>query len=83
MYFFWPFGTFYSSGRGPYIVLSAPWQAGSPPGLRTQGCALAEVRGTCACGSKWQVRYGRHCELLEPSRPMQTSKFKECLTAYK
>ena len=42
--FFWPFGTFFSSGRGSLLVLSAPWHAGSPPGPHTQVWALAEVR---------------------------------------
>ena len=49
--FFWPFGIFFSSGRGSFLVLSAPWHAGSPPGPRAQVWALAEVRGTCSGGS--------------------------------
>ena len=28
--FFWPFGLLSSSGRGSFLVLSAPWHAGSP-----------------------------------------------------
>ena len=49
---FWHFGIFFSSGRGSFLVLSAPWHAGSPPGPRTEVWALAEVRGTCSGGSK-------------------------------
>ena len=70
--FFSPFGTFFSSGRGSFLVPSAPWHTGSPPGPRTQVWALAEVRGTCSGGSKWQVRSGRDSEHVEPSRCMQT-----------
>ena len=70
--FFWPIGIFFSSGRGSFLVLSAPWHAGSPPGPRTQVWALAEVRGTCSGGSTWQVSSGRDSEHVEPSRPMQT-----------
>ena len=69
---FWPLGVFFFSGRGSFLVLSAPWHAGSPPGPRTQVWALVEVRGTCSGGSKWQVRSGRDSEHVEPSRPMQT-----------
>ena len=29
--FFWHIGIFFSSGRGSFLVLSAPWRAGSPP----------------------------------------------------
>ena len=72
MCFFIPFGIFFSSGRGSFLVLSAPSHAGSPPGPLTQVWALAEVRGTCPGGSKWQVRSGRDSEHVEPSRPMQT-----------
>ena len=57
--FFWPFGILPSSGRGSFPVLSAPWHAESPPGPRTQVWVLAEVRGTCSGGPKWQVRSGR------------------------
>ena len=57
--FFWPFSIFFSSGRGSFLVLSAPWNAGSPPGPRTQVWALAEVRGTSSGGSKSQVRSGQ------------------------
>ena len=70
--FFWPIGIFFSSGRGSFLVLSAPWHAGSPPGPRTQVWALAEVRGTCSGGSKSQVPSGRHSEHVEPSRPLKT-----------
>ena len=70
--FFWPFGMFFSSGRGPFLVLSVLWHAGSAPGPLTQGWALAEVRDTCSGDSKWRVRSGRDFEHVEPSRPMQT-----------
>ena len=70
--FFWHFGIFFSSGRGSFLVLSAPWHAGSPPGPRAQVWALAEVRGTCSGGSEWQVPSGSDSELVEPSRPRQT-----------
>ena len=70
--FFWPFGISFSSGRGSFLVLSAPWHAGSPPGPRTQVWALAEVRGTCSGGSKWEIRSGRDSEHVDPSRCMQT-----------
>ena len=68
--FFWPFGIFFSLGRGSLFMLSAPWHAESPLGLRTQVWALAEVRGTRSSGSKWQVRSGRDSEHVEPSRRM-------------
>ena len=46
------------------------------PGARSnttaQVWALAEIRGTCAGGSKSQVTTGRHSEHEEPTRPMQT-----------
>ena len=48
--FYWPFGIFISSGRASFLVLSAPWHVGSPPGPRTQVWALAEVRDTCSGG---------------------------------
>ena len=70
--FFSLFGIFFSSSRGSFLVLLAPWHAGSPPGPRTQVWAPAEVRGTCSGGSKWQVRSGRDSEHVEPSRCMQT-----------
>ena len=56
--------------------------------------ALAEVRGTCSGGSKWQVPTERGSEHVEPSRLMQTHvqvkknvrrlmyRSKECPTAY-
>ena len=69
---FWTFGFLFSSGRGSFLVLSAPWHAGSPPGPRTQVWALAEVRGTCCGGSKWHGRSGRDSEHVEPSRPLKT-----------
>ena len=56
---FWPFGIFFSSGRGLFLVLSALSHAGSPPGSRTQVWPLAEVRVTCSGGSKLQLRSGR------------------------
>ena len=70
--YFWPFGILCSSGRGSFPVLSTPWHAGSPPGPRTQVWVLAEVRGTCSGGSKWQVRSGRESEHVQASRCMQT-----------
>ena len=65
-------GIFFFSDRGSFLVLSAPWQAGSPPRLRAQVCALADVRGTCSGGSKWQVPSERDSDHVESSRPMQT-----------
>ena len=47
--FFFPFGIPFSSGRGSFLMVSAPWHAGSPSGPRNQVWALAKVRGTC-CG---------------------------------
>ena len=72
MCFFGPSAFFFSSGRGSFLVLSAPWHVGSPPGPRTQVLALAEVRGTCSGGSKSPARSGRDSEHVEPSRPPQT-----------
>ena len=73
MCFFGPSAFFSLPAAGlSFLVLSAPWHAGSPPGPLTQVWALAEVRGTCSGGSKWHVRSGRHSEHVEPSRPMQT-----------
>ena len=68
----WPFGSVFFSGPGSFLVLSAPWHAGSPPGPLTQVGALAEGRGTCSGGSKWHVHSRRHSEHVEPSRSMQT-----------
>ena len=70
--FFWPFGICFSSGRGSFLVLSAQWREGSPPGPRTKAWALVEVRGKCSGGSKWQVRSGRDSEHVEPSTRMKT-----------
>ena len=70
--FFTTFGIFFSSGRGSFLVFSAPWHSGSPLGPNTQVWALAEVRGTCSGGSKWHVRSGRHSEHVKPSRCRQT-----------
>ena len=67
---FGPSAFFFSSGCGSFLVLSAPWHAGSPPEPRAQVWALAEVRGTCSGGSKSHVRSGRHSEHVEPSRPL-------------
>ena len=50
---FWPFGIFLSSGRASFLVLSAPWHAGSSPGPRKQVWALAGVRGTCSGSANW------------------------------
>ena len=69
---FSPFGIFFSPGRGSFLVLSAPWHTGSPPGPHTEVWVLAEVRGTCSGGSNWHVRSGRYSEHVGPSRPMQT-----------
>ena len=69
---FWPFGIFSSSGRGSFLVFSPPSHAWSPPEPRTNVWALAEVRGTCSWGSKWQLRSGRDYQHVEPSRPLQT-----------
>ena len=63
---------FFSSGRGSFLVLSAPWQAGSPPSHNGSSLALVEVYDTCSGGSKWQVFTGSDSEHVEPSRPMQT-----------
>ena len=70
--FFSTFGFFFSSGHGSFLVLSAPWTAGSPPEPRAQIWALVEVRGTCFGGSKSQVCLGKHSEDVEPSRPLKT-----------
>ena len=70
--FFWTIGISFSSGRGSFLVLSAPWHAGSPPGPRAQVWALVEVRGTCSGGSKRQIPSGRDSEDVEPSRSMKT-----------
>ena len=70
--FFWSIGIYFSSGRGSFLVLSAPWHAGSPPGYRAQVWALAEVRGICSGGSKWQVPTGSDSDHVEPARPTQT-----------
>ena len=77
--FFWLFGFFFSSGCGSFLVLSAPWHAGSSPRPRAQVWALAEVRGTCSGGSKSHVPSGRHSEHVEPSRPCKpTYRLEEC-----
>ena len=66
-----PFGIYFSSGHGSFLVLSPPWLAGSP---RTPHASLAraEVRGTCSAGLKSHVPPGRHSEHLEPSKSLQT-----------
>ena len=63
---------FFSSGRGPFLVLVSPWHAGSPPGPHTKAGALAEVRGICSGCSKWHLCSGRDSEHVEPSGPLQT-----------
>ena len=63
---------FFFSGRGTFLVLSAPWHAGSPPGPRAQVWAVAEVRGTCSGGSKPHVPTGGHSEHVRPCRPLPT-----------
>ena len=56
---------------------------GARPDITVQVWALAEVRGTCSGGSKWQVPTGSDSEHVEPSRPMQTHvQVKECQTAH-
>ena len=70
--FFWHIGILFSSGRGSFLVLSAPWHAGSPPGHWVLVWALAEVHGTCSGDSKWQVPSGRDSEHVGPSRPLRT-----------
>ena len=76
-----------------FLVLSAPWHAGSRPDTKydtktnaqwkMQVWALAEVRGTCSWGSKWQVPTGSDSEHVGPSRPMKpTYRLKECPTAH-
>ena len=35
--------------RGSFLVLSAPWHAGSPPGHHGASLALPEVRGSRQC----------------------------------
>ena len=70
--FFLPLGIFFSSGRASFLVLAAPWNIGSPPGPRSHLWALAEVRGTCSGGSRWQVRSERDSEHVEPSRSKPT-----------
>ena len=72
--FFWPIVIFFSSGRGSFLLLSAPWHAGSPPGPRAQVWALVEVRSTCSVGSMWQVPSGMHSDHVEPPRCMQTQE---------
>ena len=67
--FIWPFGIFFCTGRGSFLVLSGPWHTGSLPESHTQDWAQAEVRGTCSGGSKWHVHSGRRSEHVEPSRP--------------
>ena len=47
---FSPFVIFFSSGRGSFLVLSAPCHAVNPPGPNTQVWVPAEVRGTCSGG---------------------------------
>ena len=46
------FGFFFSSGRGSFHVLSAPWRTGSPRELHTELWDPAKVRGTCSWGLK-------------------------------
>ena len=69
---FWHFGIFFSSGRGFFLVLSAPWQAGGPPGHH--GASLGPGRGPwhVLWGFKAQVRSRSDSEQVEPSRPLQT-----------
>ena len=80
--FFLPFGIFSSSDRGSFLVFSPPSHAWSPPEPHTNVWALAEVRGTCSGGSKWQLRSGRDSEHVELSRPKKTHVQEECPTAH-
>ena len=73
---------FFSSGRGSFLVLSAPWHAGGPPGPRAQVWALAEVRSTWPGGSKWQVPSGRDSEHVEPGPCKPKYRLKKCPTAH-
>ena len=50
MCFFWHFSDYFSSGRGSFLVHSAPWHAESPPELRAQ--VLSPGRGP------WYVLWG-------------------------
>ena len=72
MFFFGTSAFFSLRAAGLFLVLSAPRHAGNPHGPRAQIWALAEVRGTCSGGSKWQVSSGRHSEHVGPPRPLQT-----------
>ena len=68
--FLWSFGVFGSPAWASFLVLSAPWHAGSPPEILTQLWARDEVRGTCSGGSKSLVCSARHSDHVESSMPM-------------
>ena len=70
--FFWHFGIVFSPGRGSFLVLSATWHAGSPPGHHGASFSLPEARGTCSGGSKWHVPAGSDSEHVEPPRLIPT-----------
>ena len=80
--FFWPFGTFCSSGRGCFLVLSAPWHAGSPP--EHQGASVGPGR------RPWHVLWGfevarPHGEAFRARRAIHApanARIKECPTAH-
>ena len=66
--FFWPIGIFFSSGRGSFLVLSAPWHAGSPP--EHQGESVGPGR------HPWHVLWGfsvasSHGEAFRARRAIQ------------
>ena len=72
MRFVLPFGIYIFFRPRSFLVLSAPWHAGSQPEPRTQVWALDEVRGTCSGGLKSHIPSGRPSERVEPSRSLQT-----------
>ena len=78
--FFLPFGICFSSDRGSFLVLSAPWHAGRSPRYRTQVWALAEVRGTCSGGfqvpSPLEERFRARRAIQAPTNPR--TALKEC-----
>ena len=65
------FGFFFSSGRGSFLVFSAPWHAGSPREHWVQVWALAKVRGTRSGGSKSRKLVNSHGIDFRPVRANQ------------
>ena len=66
--FFSPFGIFLSSGRGSFLVLSAPWRTGSPPGPHTK--SLGPGRGPRHV--LWSLKVARLLgEVFRASRAIQ------------